>query len=49
MGAIALTVASTVSASAANCSYVFTKTLKKGSTGAEVMNLQRSMLLLDGF
>ncbi len=41
LGAAALVLASTAMASAANCSYVFTKTLKKGSTGAEVMNLQK--------
>ena len=41
MGAIALTVATTVSASAASCSYVFVRTMSKGSIGAEVMNLQK--------
>jgi hypothetical protein len=41
LGAVALVIASTGVASAANCSYVFSKTLKKGSTGAEVMNLQK--------
>ena len=41
IGAVALSAMSFTAASAANCSYVFTKTLKKGSTGVEVMNLQK--------
>ncbi|MEN9852372.1 MAG: trimeric autotransporter adhesin [Candidatus Parcubacteria bacterium] len=45
LGAVALVLVSTTMASAANCSYVFTKTLKRGSTGAEVMNLQKVLNL----
>jgi Putative peptidoglycan binding domain len=41
LGAVALVAVSMTTVSAANCSYVFSKTLKKGSTGAEVMNLQK--------
>jgi hypothetical protein len=41
LGAIALVAASSMSASAANCSFVFSRTLTRGSTGVEVMNLQK--------
>jgi Putative peptidoglycan binding domain len=48
IGAVALSAMSFTAASAANCSYVFTKTLKKGSTGVEVMNLQKVLNMSAG-